>query len=58
MASILLDRGKPVAEVSYLLGHKDSSVTLKIYNHFARDKSTATEEMAQDIMAIKVANKA
>jgi integrase len=49
-ASQLLDRGKPVTEVSKILGHKDSSITLKVYAHFAREKSTATQELASSIL--------
>lgn len=35
-ASLLLADGVPVTEVSHLLGHKDSSVTLKVYAHFVK----------------------
>ena len=49
-ASQLLDRGKPIGEVTKLLGHKDSSVTLKIYIHFSKEKSTATQELAASIL--------
>jgi site-specific recombinase XerD len=45
-ASQLLDRGTPIAEVSKILGHKDSSVTLKVYTHFAKEESTATQDLA------------
>jgi len=50
-ASQLLDRNKPVAEVSYLLGHKDSYTTQRIYNHFCKEESTATQELAQSILS-------
>jgi hypothetical protein len=40
----------PVAEVSALLGHKDSYVTLKIYTHFTRAESTATQELVTSIL--------
>lgn len=50
-ASQLLDRMTPIAEVSKILGHKDSSVTLKLYTHFAKEESTATQELAQSILA-------
>jgi integrase len=49
-ASQLLDRGKSVGEVTKLLGHKDSHVTLKIYIHFSKEKSTATQELAASIL--------
>ena len=35
-ASLLLENGVPVPEVSALLGHKDSYVTWKVYAHFVR----------------------
>ena len=50
-ASQLLDRRTPIAEVSKILGHKDSSVTLKVYTHFAKEESTATQELAQSTLA-------
>jgi integrase len=50
-ASLLLDKNKPVAEVSTLLGHKDSHVTWKIYAHFCKKVSTATQELAASIFA-------
>jgi integrase len=40
-----------VPEVSYLLGHKDSYTTMKIYAHFIREESTATQELASSVMA-------
>jgi hypothetical protein len=39
--SVIIFFNSPVAEVSALLGHKDSYVTLKIYTHFTRAESTA-----------------
>jgi integrase len=50
-ASLLLDRNTPVAEVSYLLGHKDSYTTQRIYNHFCKEESKATHDLAKAILA-------
>jgi integrase len=50
-ASLLLADGKDVAEVSYLLGHKDSYVTWKVYTHFVRKESTAVQDLAASILA-------
>ena len=41
----------PVAEVSALLGHKDSYVTWKVYAHFVRKESTAVQDLAASILA-------
>jgi len=49
-ASMLLANGKPVTEVSHLLGHKNSHVTMTTYAHFIREESTATQELAALIM--------
>lgn len=49
-ASLLLAEGVPVAEVSHLLGHKDSYVTLKVYAHFVRTETSAVQDLAASIM--------
>ena len=49
-ASLLLADGVPVAEVSALLGHKDSYVTWKVYAHFVGE-STAVQDLAASILA-------
>jgi hypothetical protein len=48
--SVIIFFNSPVAEVSALLGHKDSYVTLKIYTHFTRAESTATQELVTSIL--------
>lgn len=50
-ASLLLAAGVSIPEVSYLLGHKDSYVTLKIYAHFVRQESRSVDNLAASIMA-------
>ena len=50
-ASLLLADGVPVAEVSALLGHKDSYVTWKVYAHFVRKESSAVSDLAASILA-------
>ncbi len=52
-ASLLLADRKPVPEVSHLLGHKDSYVTLKIYAHFVREETGAVQDLATSILAGK-----
>jgi integrase len=49
-ASLLLAEGVPAPEVSHLLGHKDSYVTLKIYAHFVREETGAVESLAASIL--------
>lgn len=39
------------AEVATILGHKDSYVTLKVYTHFVKKQSTATQDLASSILA-------
>jgi len=41
----------PVAEVSALLGHKDSYVTLKVYAHFVKQESNAVHNLAASVLA-------
>ena len=49
-ASLLLEKGVAVPEVSALLGHKDSYVTWKVYAHFTRRESTAVQNLATSIL--------
>ena len=49
-ASMLLANGKPVTEVSHLLGHKNANITMTTYAHFIREESTATQELAALVM--------
>ena len=49
-ASLLLAAGKPVTEVSHLLGHKNPHVTMTVYAHFIREESKATQELASLVM--------
>ena len=49
-ASLLLADGKPVTEVSHLLGHKNAHVTMTVYAHFIREESTATQELASSVL--------
>jgi integrase len=39
-ASLLLQEGAPITYVSRQLGHKDSSITLRVYAHWVPDAST------------------
>ena len=50
-AGLLLADKRDIAEVSALLGHKDSYVTLKVYTHFVRKESTAVHDLATIILA-------
>nr|WP_237579100.1 site-specific integrase [Enterococcus sp. CU12B] len=42
-ASLLLQAGIPVKEVSERLGHKDVKITLEIYSHVMPEKKTVTK---------------
>ena len=50
-ASLLLADNEPVTDVSYLLGHKDSYVTWKVYAHFAKKEIRAVENLGASILA-------
>ena len=50
-ASLLLDRGVAIPKVSALLGHKDSTITMKIYAHWVKDdKKNDVQELASSIL--------
>ena len=49
-ASLLLSKGKDIAEVSRLLGHTDCAITLRIYSHFVPRKTTTMQELASSIL--------
>ena len=49
-ASLLLNRGVPITKVSAYLGHRDPTITLKIYSHFIRDKKDDMQELASSIL--------
>jgi integrase len=46
-ASLLLQRGAPITYVSRQLGHKDASITLRVYAHWLPD---ATNEKLVDAL--------
>jgi integrase len=50
-ASLLLARGVRIPKVSYLLGHRDSNITLKVYAHFVEDKKNDVQELATSILS-------
>jgi integrase len=49
-ASLLLAAGVPVPEVSHLLGHKNSSVTMSVYAHFVREETRSVHNLAASIL--------
>jgi integrase len=49
-ASLLLADGRPAPEVAAYLGHKDCSVTLKVYAHFVREETQAVHNLAASIL--------
>lgn len=49
-ASLLLSKGKDIAEVSRLLGHSNCAITLRIYSHFVPRKTTTMQELASSIL--------
>ena len=50
-ASLLLFKGKDIAEVSRLLGHHDCAITLKIYSHFVPRKTSTMQDLASSIIS-------
>jgi integrase len=53
-ASLLLARGVPIPNVSKLLGHRDSIITMKTYAHFVEDKRNDEQELATSILGGKL----
>jgi integrase len=53
-ASLLLDKGTPLAEVSALLGHRDSVITLRTYTHFAKRESNALDTLSEAIFGTRI----
>jgi integrase len=49
-ASLLLTKGKPLLEVSRLLGHRDIGITATVYAHFTDQKTTAVQDLASSVM--------
>ena len=49
-ASLLLSRGARIKKVNQLLGHKDSVITLKVYEHFIDDEENDVQELASSIL--------
>ena len=47
-ASLLLQDGAPITYVSQQLGHKDASITLRVYAHWLPDLATHTFVNALD----------
>jgi integrase len=41
-ASLLLQEGAPITYVSQQLGHRDPSITLRVYAHWLPDAASAT----------------
>lgn len=54
-ASLLLADGIPAPEVGAYLGHKDCSVTLKVYAHFVREETRAVHDLAASILTAEQA---
>jgi integrase len=50
-ASLLLSKGKDIAEVSRLLGHSDCAITLRVYSHFVPRKTDTMQELASSILS-------
>jgi len=50
-ASLLLSRNVPVTKVSAYLGHRDQTITLRVYSHFVKDKKNDMQELASSIFA-------
>jgi integrase len=48
--SLLIADGIPVTEVAHYAGHKDPSVTLKVYAHFVPRETAAVHNLARSIL--------
>jgi integrase len=49
-ASLLLQRGEALIDVSRLLGHRDISITARVYAHFIERKTTAVQDLASSVL--------
>lgn len=49
-ASALINEGRPVTEVQYLMGHSTPITTLRVYSHFF--KARDTRKMADVVSAV------
>jgi len=49
-ASLLLQRGEALIDVSRLLGHRDVGITAKVYAHFIEHKMTAVQDLASSVL--------
>jgi len=49
-ASLLLSRGVPIPTVSSLLGHRDSSITLRVYTHMIVGMDTVAAQAMDDLL--------
>jgi integrase len=49
-ASLLLSKGVPITTVSKLMGHRDATITLKVYAHFIKDNKDHVQELASSIL--------
>ena len=49
-ASLLLAHGVDLPKVTKLLGHRDSTITLKVYAHFVDDKRNDVQDLATGIL--------
>lgn len=51
-ASILIMRGEPVTRVASVLGHRDPTITLAVYSHWFKDRTTDTmNDLAREMFA-------
>ena len=49
--ALMLCAGNAGAEVARLLGHKDPSVTLKVYTHFIHPQTSSVQDFASAIFS-------
>src|SRR5262245_8603693 len=49
-ASLLLPDTVPIPEVSALLGHKNSAMTLSTYSHFVGEETTAVHDLSASVV--------
>jgi integrase len=49
-ASLLLANGVDLPKVTRLLGHKDSTITLRVYSHFIKGKTQPAQDLADFVL--------
>jgi integrase len=51
-ASAMIAAGAPITEIQHRLGHRDASITLKVYSHFMKDMETGTADRLAEMVLV------